>query len=172
MDKSELQATRLWTLAQPKVSAFVTSVVRDFRDRDDLVQDIAVAVIESFDTYDAEKPFVAWAMGVARNQVGLYLRRRRNDRNVFDTATIHCLEAAFAEIPKHQSDRLSFLQECIQGLENRTRQLCDLRYRDGLKPAAISSATGMNGTTVRKALQRAREQLRDCIEQKAAAEGA
>ena len=76
IDESTRRVTRLWTLTQPKVSAFVTSVVRDFKDRDDLVQDIAVAVFESFDKYDPERPFVQWAMGVARNQFKNYLRQR------------------------------------------------------------------------------------------------
>lgn len=172
MDESTRQATRLWTLAQPKVSAFVTSVVRDFRDRDDLVQDIAVAVVESFDTYDPEKPFVPWSMGIARNQVGLYLRRRRRDRQVFDPATIECLQAAFTALPETESVQLAFLQECMQRLDGRGRQLCELRYRQGLKPAAISESLGMAGTAVRKALQRIRERLRRCIEKKAAASGA
>ena len=74
MDERTRQATRLWTLAQPAVSAFITSVVRDFKDRDDVLQDVAVAVIESFDRYDPQRPFTAWAIGVARNQVGLYLK--------------------------------------------------------------------------------------------------
>ena len=46
-----------------------------------------------------------------------------------------------------------------------------LRYLEELKPAAISQVVGLPGTAVRKALQRAREQLRQCIERKAAAEG-
>ena len=58
MDEKSRQATRLWTLAQPVVSAFVTSVVRDFKDRDDVLQEIAVAAIESFDAYDPKRPFV------------------------------------------------------------------------------------------------------------------
>ena len=82
MDDKSRQATRLWTLAQPVVSAFVTSVVRDFKDRDDVLQEIAVAAIESFDAYDPDRPFVPWVMGVARNQIGLYLRQRRRDRLV------------------------------------------------------------------------------------------
>ena len=52
MDEKTRKATRFWTLAQVKVSAFVTSVVRDFKDRDDVLQDIAVGVIDSFDAYD------------------------------------------------------------------------------------------------------------------------
>ncbi len=65
MDDRTRQATRQWTLAQPVVSAFLTSVVRDFRDRDDVLQDVAVAVVECFDRWDRERPFVAWAMGDA-----------------------------------------------------------------------------------------------------------
>ena len=52
MHYQEKHATRLWTLAQPVISAFVTSVVRDFAARDDVLQEIAVAVIESFERYD------------------------------------------------------------------------------------------------------------------------
>ena len=62
IDESTRQVTRLWTLAHPRISAFVTSVVRDFRDRDDLMQDIAVAVFESFDSYDPAHPFDKWAL--------------------------------------------------------------------------------------------------------------
>ena len=65
IDESTRQVTRLWTLAQPRISAFVTSVLRDFRDRDDLMQDSAVAVFDSFDTYDPKRPFEQRALGVA-----------------------------------------------------------------------------------------------------------
>ena len=166
------QVTRLWTLAQPKVSAFVTSVVRDFRDRDDLMQDIAVAVFESFDGYDPERPFPQWAMGVARNQFKAYLRKRQKHLNVFEPETIEVLEQAFADLPAEEVRELDFLRECLRKLDGRARQICELRYQDGLKPAAISEAIEMAGTAVRKSLQRIREQLRECVERKAASEGA
>lgn len=171
MDVKVLQATRLWTLAQPVVSAFVTSVVRDFSARDDVLQEIAVAVIESFDRYDPERPFVAWALGIAQNQVGLYLRRIRRDRHVFDEATIHCVAAALDAAWANQSPTLDFLQDCLRELAGRAKELCDLRYRHDLKPAAIGDSLGMTANAVAKSLQRIREQLRDCIERKAAQEG-
>ena len=170
IDERTRKVTRLWTQAQPKVSAFVTSVVRDFRDRDDLLQDIAVAVFESFDNYDPKRPFNLWAMGVARNQFRLYLRRRQRDLNVFDPETVSTLESAFATLPEEDTRELDFLQECLRKLEPRGRKLCELRYRENLKPAAISETLKLPGTAVRKALQRIREQLRSCIELKAAAE--
>jgi RNA polymerase sigma-70 factor (ECF subfamily) len=39
-----------------------------------------------------------------------------------------------------------------------------MRYRDDLKPAAIASAVSMSANGVSKALQRVRQQLRECIE--------
>jgi RNA polymerase sigma-70 factor (ECF subfamily) len=156
-------------LAQPHVSAFVTSVVRDFRDRDDVLQDVAVAVIESFDRYDPGRPFVAWAIGIARNQVSLYLRRRRRDRHVFDEQTIGSIEAAF--IDAEQSSKLEHLRECVEQLEPRAGQLCALRYREDLKPRAIAKLIGMTPNAVAKALQRIRDLLRACVERKARVEG-
>ena len=171
MDDSTRQATRLWTLAQPKVSAFVTSVVRDFKDRDDVLQDIAVAVVESIDSYDSQRPFDAWAMGVARNQMKLYFRRRQRDRLVFDEATIQCVEATFSRVTDVEARKLELLNNCLGRLEGRAQELCTLRYKENLKPAAISETLGMAGTAVRKSLQRIREQLRDCIDRDSAAEG-
>lgn len=173
LDESTREVTRLWTLAQPRISAFVTSVVRNFQDRDDLMQDIAVAVFRSYDSYDSSRPFDKWALGVARNQFKTYLTKRRRDheRLVFDDETVACVERAFAVESAYEIRKLDFLRECIQKLGGRGRRLCELRYEEGLKPAAISQALKMPGTAVRKALQRVREQLRQCIERKAAAEG-
>lgn len=171
MDPQTVQATRLWTLAQPVVSAFVTSVVRDFTARDDVLQEVAVAVVESFDRYDKSRPFVAWALGIAQNQVGLYLRRHRRDRLVFDDETVASLAIAFGAVSAARSQKLDFLRDCLHGLEGRARRLCDLRYRDDLKPAAIAETLGMTANAVAKALQRIRDQLRDCIDRKAALGG-
>lgn len=113
MDENTRQATQLWTLAQPQVAAFVASVVRNFGDRDDVLQDVAVAVIDSFETYDPARPFAVWAMGVARNQVRLYLRRVQRDRHVFDEETVNCLVVAFAELQPAQSRKLDFLRDCL-----------------------------------------------------------
>lgn len=172
MDETRRQATRLWTVAQPVVSAFVTSVIRDFKDRDDVLQDIAVAAIESFDAYDTERPFVPWVMGVARNQVGLYLRRRRRDRLTFDQETVELLATAFSEVTPLQRQRLDALADCLKQVTGRAHTLCQLRYRDDLKPAAIAARLGMQPNAVAKALQRIRDQLRICVSQRAAPGGA
>src|SRR6185437_5970665 len=157
------------TLALPKVSAYVTSLVRNMRDRDDVLQETAVAVIESFDRYDPDRSFDGWALGVARNQVGLYYRRLRRDVQVFDTEVTEQLAVAFEEITSDEMHQLDYVRECMKLLDGRARQICDLRYRNDQKPAAIAPILGMTANSVAKALQRIREQLRECITRKSAA---
>lgn len=95
VDESTQHATRLWTTAQPVVAAFVASAVRNRHDRDDVLQEAAIAVINAFASYDSARPFQAWAIGIARNQVGLYLRKRGRDRLVFGEETLMILQATF-----------------------------------------------------------------------------
>lgn len=171
MNAAVLEATRLWTLAVPTVSAFVGSAVRDFQTRDDVLQNTAVAVLESFPRYDPAQPFVAWALGVARNQVRLHLRARVRDRHAFDTDTLDALVAAFADTTDTDR-RFDHLAGCVEQLDPKARELCRLRYDDGLKPAAIAERLGGTANAVAKALQRVRDRLRECIERKNAAEGA
>ena len=71
MDDQRVEATRLWTIAQPTVSAFIGSLVREIRDRDDVLQDVAVAFMSSFASYDATRPFMAWVIGIARPSMSL-----------------------------------------------------------------------------------------------------
>jgi RNA polymerase sigma-70 factor (ECF subfamily) len=171
MDERYQQAIRYWTLAQPVVSAYVAAVVRDFRDRDDVLQAISVAVLEAFPKYDTARPFTAWVMGIARNQLGTYLRERKRNRLVFDAETIDLLAVAFEQLESEQTGKLDFLEKCLAKLDGRARQLCDLRYRNDLKPAAIGSLLHMSPNTVAKALQRIRDQLRRCIERHASMDG-
>lgn len=168
MENDIRQVTRLWTLSQPLVSAYVTSIVRDFKDRDDVLQDIAVAAFESFDSYDPERPFLPWVMGVARNQIQLYLRQSRRDRLRFHNDTVDYLATAISEVSNQQIHRLDALKDCLKHLEGRAEEICRLRYQGDLKPSVIAKNLGMTPNSVAKALQRIRDQLRECINRKSA----
>ncbi len=170
MDESPLDrhacytlAARQWTLAQPMVSAFVGSLVRDFSARDDVMQEIAVAILDSYDQYDDRLPFLPWALGVARNQVRLYYRTVDRQRRVFDDQTFVALADAFAANAVERSQDLHFLDVCLEKIKGRSRELLDLRYSQDLKPATIGERMTMSANAVAKALQRIRDQLRRCI---------
>ncbi len=184
MDPRTRQAFALWTQAQPAVSAFVFAMVGDRAVRDEVLQDVALAVLEGFDDsrgsggskgsggYDASRPFLPWALGIARNEVANARRRRGRFPAQLSDAAERALVAAVAEVSEDERARLSHLAECLRRLDGRPREICDLRYRADLSPARIASALGMQPNTVSKALQRVRDELRACIEERLAAEGA
>ncbi len=172
MDEQYQQAVRHWTLAQPVVSAYVSSVVRDFRDRDDLLQEISVVVLESYASYDSDRPFTAWVIGIAKKRIGTYFRERKRNRFVFDVETVDAIAVAFEQIDSEETRKLDYLQECVAKLEGRARKICELRYQSDLKPIAIAGLLGMTPNSVAKSLQRIREQLRQCVDRLVSVDGA
>lgn len=170
MDPRTREAFAQWTLAQPAVSAFVHAVVIDRAERDDVLQDVAIAVLESFPSYDPARPFVPWAIGIARHAVADSLRRRLRAPMRLGDAAADALAAAVAEVSDHERRRLAHLADCVRELDGRAREVCDLRYRLDLSPTRIGELLGIQPNTAAKALQRVREQLRDCIERRMRAE--
>jgi RNA polymerase sigma-70 factor (ECF subfamily) len=169
MDDRTRKAFTLWTQAQPAVSAFVHSLVGDAATRDEVLQEVAVAILESFDRYDPARPFLPWALGIARNEVASMRRRRGRMPALLSEAAEAALAAAVAEISEDERRRLAHLDDCLARVTGRPREVCDLRYRGGASVARIASLLGMQPNTVAKTLQRVREQLRACIEERAAA---
>ncbi|MGL4460740.1 MAG: sigma-70 family RNA polymerase sigma factor [Planctomycetia bacterium] len=151
-----LEATRLWTLAAPTVSAFVASLVRDFQERDDVLQETAVAVPEFFGRYDPSQSFVGWAVGIAGNQVWLYCRRKSRARIMVDSDAVDALARAFADQTPHDS-KLDRIGECLGALNARSRDLRRLRYEQDLKPVNIGERLEVAANAVAKALQRVRD---------------
>ena len=52
IDKQTEQAMRHWTLAQPAVAAFVASQIHNVRQRDDILQEVAVAILQNYERFD------------------------------------------------------------------------------------------------------------------------
>lgn len=169
MDDRVLMATKQWTLVQPVVSAFVGAIVRDFAARDDVLQEVAVAILESYDSYDAARPFQAWALGIARNQIRNYLRRQKRDLLTFDEKVIASLADTFDGM-SGEVRTLDHLHDCVGKLDAKALKLLDMRYSQDLKPAAIAERLESTSNNIAKALQRIRDLLRDCVRKQTAAE--
>ena len=70
------ELARLWVQSQSVISAYITANVLDVQHAEDLVQEVAQVVAEKFDTFDRERSFISWALGIARNRVLKYYRSR------------------------------------------------------------------------------------------------
>lgn len=155
---------RLWTSAQPAVANYVHALVRDHAAAKDVLQETALVLFRRFADYDGQRPFLAWALGIARFQVMGLRRDAARSRVAFDDELLAQFTDTWAELAPASSDRSAALQSCIERLAAHARRSVQLRYFEDLTAEQIAQRLGGNGPAVRVNLQRIREQLRTCVE--------
>jgi RNA polymerase sigma-70 factor (ECF subfamily) len=162
---------RAWVAAEPSVRALVAASVRRIADRDDVLQQVALTVARRFEEYDGKRPFVAWALWLAKSRVIDFYRSQDRQRFVLSDGMLDRVADTLAARHVDVSPRREALEECLDGLTQRSRNLLRLRYDDGLPIDRIAAAARLTPGSVRVALYRIREVLAVCIERRIAAEG-
>lgn len=158
------QIARLWTSAQPAVRSFLHALLREPQAVDDLLQDVAVTVIDRFDDLRDPDKFAAFAMGIARNKVMNYRTTRSRDRHRFDTEAIDRLVETHAAMAHESEPRRAALERCLEALPKRGREAIDLRYDEELEPDEIARRLGTTRGAINVLLHRTRRALLECIE--------
>jgi RNA polymerase sigma-70 factor (ECF subfamily) len=156
---------KLFLRHQDGVRAFLSSVVRDRADAEDLFQEVSLALWESFTSYDPSRPFGAWARGVALKKV---LQGREKSRKIplaFSPPTIEALLDAYDRTDEVAPDT-DGLRDCISKLPPRSQSLLALRYERSLKLGEIAKKVGSSLDAVHKLLSRIRENLQDCLQRR------
>jgi RNA polymerase sigma-70 factor (ECF subfamily) len=154
---------------QVGVRAFIGSLVRDRHTRDDLFQEVALTLWHEFPRYDRTRSFGAWARGIAANKV---LQRWHRDNRLpvpFAPEAIAALLDAYDRSEKVESLRAEALEQCLEQLPEKSRQLLALRYERSLKLAEIADRLKTTLDAVHKALSRIRDRLGRCVERRLAA---
>ena len=153
----------LWTNAHSAVAAFVSSIVPRFQDADDIIQQVAVAVIKNYDKFDKDRPFVAWAIGIARNEILMYHRNNSQRKLMFSVGAIQTLSEVYETETTKLGDMREALNVCITKLKGRAKRILEMRYLSELSIPRIAQKLGMTHSAVYTTFHRIRIALRDCI---------
>ncbi len=165
-NKLNEELVRNWTICQPSVAAYISLMIPNFHDAQDILQEVAVAVFaRDFTDSPVPNSFKAWALTVARNKVVDY-RRRRGTRNLFAVDIIESMAGTFNDISAEENPRRDALEQCLKHISKKAMQLLEMRYRDTQPMEAVATATGQSVAAVRVALHRIRLVLRKCIEKR------
>lgn len=166
------ELARLWVQSQSVISAYITANVIDAHHAEDLVQEVAQVIAEKFNTYDRDRPFTSWALGVARNRLLKYYRTRARDRLVLSEAALAKLADSMERTEHEAEARRDALRHCLQEIRGRRRQVLQLRYGENAKTAEIAAQFGMSPSAVSVMLFRVRAALYSCIRNQMAKLGA
>ena len=132
---------------------------------DDMVQDVFLSFLSSRFQEKNEASTVAFLRTVARN---LWLKTLERERRRAPLADLAAAEAAWVEFEAEDggSAYLDALRGCLEGLQERSREVLGLRYRGGLVPGAIAERLGLKESGVKSILVRAKRRLRECVEER------
>ncbi len=163
-DRKEVEEIAvLWTRAYPAVSAFISSMVPQFQDADDVLQQVAVAIVQNYERYDKERSFVAWAIGIAKNKILMYRREKTHERSVLDAEAMDRVAEVYERDSAEFDDMRGALRTCIKKARARWQQILEMRYSRGLNTTRIAEQLGMTQNAISITLHRIRLALRDCI---------
>lgn len=159
---------RLFMANVDDIRAFLRTLVRNTGDLEDVLQSVALVLWEKFEQYDRERPFGAWARGVAAKEV-LTMRRKAGRYTCFTPEVVAAiLDAYEARIGSatERSDRIIALEKCMETIPKTSRQLLDMRYGRALALDEVALHVGRSLAATQRALSRVRRQLAACIEQR------
>ena len=153
---------RCWTQTQPVVANYVSALVPDLHTAEDLLQDIAVVILQS--EYDQRHPFTNWALGIARNRILQHGRDNGRRAVEFAPGLTETIAAVSSEKEPDLEERTTAMRHCIEKLGEKAWKLIALRYDQLLSAEEIGKQLGMNGGAVRMALARIRATLQACVQ--------
>lgn len=148
---------------ETRLRAYVGTLIRDVHHREDVLQNILVALWKAWPRYDAERPFGPWARGVATRQVLKAARENRRFPCVFPPETIALIQEQFDRTEDEATERAAALQQCVEGLPDHARQMLVLRYTEGRACAEIGQQLGQSLDSIHQTLSRLRARLADCV---------
>ncbi|MFI4860768.1 MAG: sigma-70 family RNA polymerase sigma factor [Phycisphaerales bacterium JB063] len=162
------QFARLLMKHQPRVYAYVRSMVFIATDADDILQDVAMVAWQRFDTYDPERPFDLWLFGIARNRVRTYFRTKKNDRLRFSDATLDLIERDAAGPARQAEQTQSALETCLGKLSQRDSDLVLRRFTQGATNRSVAHDLGWTDSKISRHLNRVYAVLMLCVRRRMA----
>ena len=161
---------RLFLKHESDLRAFVGSVVRDVHAREDLLQEVSLALLESFARFDEAQSFGAWARGIAANKMKQGWDKTKRCPVAMSPESINALADAFERREPTASEQLEALERCVESLPEKPRRLMMLRYGQSLALSEIADRVEATLSAVSKAMARIRLRLKECVERRLAAE--
>lgn len=154
------------TRHQRQLHAFILTMVWDFEEADDLLQETNLALWKKADEFDTTREFLPWAMQFARFQVKAWLKRRQRVPPAFTDAAIDRLIHRSIDAAAQEDARRPALEDCLRQLSDTQRALLARRYSPDASVATMAVQQGMSPAAMSQALRRIRIALLECVERK------
>jgi RNA polymerase sigma-70 factor (ECF subfamily) len=166
---------------QDRVYGHIVTMLPNRHDAEDVFQQTSLILWRKWDQFNpaghgarastpeaasafSDSDFIAWACGIARNEVRNFLRLRRRERVTLSDQMMSELADMRLEVQPALQQRRGLLAECVEKLDFLAREMLHRCYagREPLKIIAQQFRTTPNSLHLR--LRRIRRELLECVE--------
>jgi RNA polymerase sigma-70 factor (ECF subfamily) len=150
--------------------AYVLGITGEAELSEEVVQAAFVQAYQKLSTLRDKAAFGAWIRTIARNLAFTELKRRGREVTM-DAQVIDGMEDVFGGLdanPDGQTwpERAKVVELCYEALSKKLKETCRMHYFDGMKTQSIADQLSTSLAAVLKRLERARDAIRNCVEQK------
>lgn len=150
---------------QPRLRAYIRMMIFNPSDVGDILQETVAAGWESYSTYDQDRPFDAWMMGIARNRILEYQRDQKRRAHPLSAEVLELIESEAGDLEDAATLIEDALESCLGKLNAEDYQLVSTRYEKSQSNREAAEHLGMSESTVSRALSRIYARLLICIKQ-------
>jgi len=154
-----------FTQHRNQIYSYIYSLLPNRDDAEDVFQRTSLILWRKFSEFDDTRSFFSWACGVAFYEVKNFIRVAQRKRLQFRDDIIQQLADERVGVPqKKLNQRATALQDCIQKLREKDRELVDQVYRNQTAVKDVAEVAGSAIQTLYNRLNQIRRQLTHCIE--------
>lgn len=158
----------LLSLNQIRIYSYILSMVGNFSDTDDIVQETTLTMWQKFSRFEAGTDFLAWGIAVAHYKI-LEFRKRNRGSQISD----ELLEQLSSKAPDKLKDAnlyIEKLEDCLKKLAPNDYSLINQRYMSGYTVTELAKRCNVTIQSIYLRLAKIQGLLTRCVRRSVMAE--
>lgn len=150
---------------QPRIYAYIRSLLFQRADADDVMQETASVLWRKFNQFERGTNFDRWALRTAYHQVRAFRQKkaRESKRLQFGDDLVEMLASESERLVDSSEDTLAALESCLRKLPEEQIQLVRWRFEPDTTNRSLSKRIGKSESVVSRTMNAIYESLLKCI---------
>ena len=151
------------TACQHRIYALILTLVPNWSDADDLMQETAEVMWRKFQDTDHINDFCAWGKTIARNKVMGFYTKKKRERVLFDDTLLNDVVDREEKASLQAELRVQALQKCLRKLRSNDLHLIQVLYGHDITVKKLAEEIKRPIQGLYKAMARIHHSLLQCV---------
>lgn len=156
---------RLLFQNQRRIYTYILSLVGNYSDADDLMQETISTMWLKFSDFRPGSDFISWGIKIAHYKILDYRRKKQKQGliQLYSDGIFDSLPKMATEVRHQVEDRIENMVNCLNKLNKNYLTVLKLRYFEEIDAGEIAKRVGLSVANVYKIMSRAHGLLLECI---------